>query len=308
MSADDGKDSIGLGSQVLAFGELLWDDLPTGKVLGGAPANFAYHVALLGLPVILVSAVGQDEAGEAARRQLADWGVSTAHIATTPGYPTGSVNVQLSSSGQPVYAIARRVAWDFIEPTDAMHRAVGTARAICFGTLAQRSAVSRDCLVGLFKSARPDCCRVYDINLRAPFCEASIIKSSIQRANILKLNDEELPTVAKILGINGAAKPLHEICRAYSLKMVALTRGSAGSVLVTSDRMSERPAAPIAICDTIGAGDAFTAGLVAGLLAGADLDAIHELAAALASYVCTQRGGTPPPGRPHRDWPLHHLD
>ncbi|MHB8973377.1 MAG: carbohydrate kinase family protein [Pirellulaceae bacterium] len=281
----------------IGIGEVLWDLLPTGKQLGGAPANFGYHAHALGAEARVVSAVGGDPLGREILDRLASLGLSTELVATVPS-STGTVSVRLDSKRIPEFIIHEHVAWDAIAISDAALQWVGRADAVCFGTLAQRSEVSRNTIRTLVKRARPSTLKVLDINLRQHFYSKNIIDASLRLANVLKINDEELMTVADLTEISLTGSPLdqmRELADLYQLSTVILTRGEAGSLLLRGDDSFDHPGVvPAQVVDTVGAGDAFTAAVVLGLLAGRSLEAISNAANDLAAYVCTQAGATPP--------------
>jgi len=280
---------------VLGIGEVLWDVLPDGRQLGGAPANFALHARSLGAASSLVSRVGRDPLGEEILRGLKRQGLSTALVQTDATAPTGTVTVELSGKGIPTYTIHEQVAWDRIEATAEGLAAAGQADAVCFGSLAQRREASRSAINALVAKTRPEALRVFDINLRQTFHTPAILESSMAMANVLKLNDDELSVLAKQFDLQGGVKDrIVALADRFSIKVVVLTQGSAGSLVWQGGRWSERKGPDVEIADTVGAGDSFTATLVMGLLRGMDLDEINERANAVASYVCSQHGATPP--------------
>ncbi len=282
---------------ILALGEVLWDVFPDGPRFGGAPANFACACAEMGgerVHVQLASAVGNDQLGDEARQRLFSQRVDVSLIATRPE-PTGQVLVELDAQGRASYLFIEDPAWDHLELNDELLSAARQADVIYFGTLGQRSAVSRETIRSLLKASSPTCLRVFDINLRPPHWTAAVLSSSFDFANVVKLNDEELPHVGKHLDTPTSARfALLELCSRYNLKIVALTRGSNGSmVLDSTGTFHELPAKPVKIVDTVGAGDAFTAALALGLAFGHPLDKLQQAAVDAAAFVCTQPGGTP---------------
>lgn len=272
---------------ILALGEILWDMLPGGKQLGGAPANFAFHAAQLGARAAIISAVGDDELGREITRQLSglDVPLMLDHIAIDPEHPTGTVSVALEG-GQPTYTIHENVAWDFIAATNSALELARRADCICFGTLAQRGEVSRQSIRAMLGAARADCLVVFDVNLRQHYYNRDILRKSLAFADVVKLNDDEGRTLPQM---QLDALPFTAFGR---VKLFARTLGANGSVLIARDGSGHFHAGhpPAHIADTIGAGDAFTAALAMGLLKNLPLDRINENANRLASFVCTQTG------------------
>lgn len=277
------------------MGEALWDVLSEGKKLGGAPANFAYHVSQFGLESRVVSAVGQDKLGAEILenfRQKQLYGL----IETVP-YPTGTVQVELDAEGVPCYDIKEGVAWDNIPYTQALEGLASQTRAVCFGSLAQRSIVSRQ-TIHRFLDAMPDdadTLRIFDINLRQGFYTKEILCDSFRRCNILKINDEELVTVSRMFGYPGI--DLQDKCwillAKYNLKMLILTCGVNGSYVFTPGHVSFVETPKVQVADTVGAGDSFTAAFVAATLKGLPVAEAHRLAVDTSAYVCTQQGAMP---------------
>lgn len=280
---------------VVGLGEILWDMLPEGKRLGGAPANFAYHVAQAGLDSCVVSAVGKDRAGDEILQMLESKKL-TFQISRVP-YPTGSVGVELGPRGIPCYQIREQVAWDYIPFTAELEALASRATAVCFGSLAQRHAVSRD-TINRFLEAMPEgegIYKIFDMNLRQNFYTTEILQHSLHKCNILKLNDEELLIVKRLFGYS----PLdtQETCRAlisdYGLKILILTCGTEGSHIYTSTEESFYPTPRVEVRDTVGAGDSFTAAFCAALLQGDSLSTAHRKAVGTSAYVCTCDGAMP---------------
>ncbi len=279
---------------VTAIGEVLWDMLPAGRQLGGAPANFAVHAKGLGADAALVSRVGEDELGDEIRAALRRRGLLTLPIQKDSVAPTGIVDVVIDAGGQPNYTIREDAAWDRLEATYYAREAVTNANAVCFGSLGQRSPAARSAIQALLAGARPETLRVFDVNLRPPFWTPEVIEQSLTLANALKLNDQELPVLAGLFGITGDDREqLAGLAAKFDLKLVALTRGAHGSLLLADGKWSEHPGVPVTVRDAVGAGDSFTAALVIGYLRGHDLDAINGHANRVAAYVCTQAGATP---------------
>lgn len=280
--------------KVVGIGEVLWDLLPLGKQLGGAPANFAYHAFALGADARIVSRVGRDENGRELLQRLAQLGLNTECIEVDSAAPTGTVSVRVASDGQPQFTIHENVSWDSIAGEPAARRAAAEANAVCFGTLAQRSETSRTAIRSLVSLAPPQALRVLDVNLRQNFYSRDLIEQSLSLANVLKVNDAELPLLAEMFGVAGDARAqMSALALRHSLRAVACTRGASGSLLLAGGRWSEHPGAPAKVADTVGAGDSFTAAMTLGLLGGWDLDDINERANQIASFVASRPGGTP---------------
>jgi len=278
---------------ILALGEILWDLLPTGRQLGGAPANFAYHAAQLGADARTVSAVGDDDLGREILDRLATLGLDTSFLAVDPAHPTGTVSVALEV-GQPAYTIHENVAWDFLRASPALLDLARRADCLCFGTLAQRSPATRDTIRAVLAAARPGSLRILDINFRQHYYDQDIVDRSLAAAAVLKINDHELPLLLTLLGAAPGSAPASLFERYPELRLVALTRGSTGSKLVARDgQTSDHPGFTVKVADTIGAGDAFTAALAVELLAGRPLVTVNDAANLMASYVCQHRGATP---------------
>jgi fructokinase len=282
---------------IVGLGELLWDMFPEGKQLGGAPANFAYITNLLGDCGIVASRTGKDALGEEACLQLGKLGLQTTFVQSDERHPTGTVQVQVDSHGQPSFVITEGVAWDFMAWTPEWKALAEKADAVCFGSLAQRSADSRATIHKFLAAAKPKATLVFDVNLRQHFFSGEVLKDSIRLADIIKVNHEELPRVAQLLG----APPSEEIVsaqwlrREYGLKLVCVTRGAKGSLLVSEHYLHEHPGFRTTVADTVGAGDAFTAGLIHHFLRGAPLPVMNEAANRLGAWVASQRGATPAP-------------
>lgn len=280
-------------SNVIGVGEVLWDLLPSGAQLGGAPTNFAWHAHQLGAKAQVVSRVGKDEFGDEIRRRLGKMDFPDRLVQRDPVHPTGTVTVALAN-GLPEYTIHENVAWDNIAVTPAALEAVRKTDAVCFGSLAQRSPDSRRAIQTLVASARDDSLRIFDINLRQHYFDREVIESSLELANVFKLNDAELPVVAKLFGADGSVKEQIEFfVKRFGLRVVALTRGGQGSLLYRDGSWSEQDAIVVEVKDTIGAGDAFTAALCLGLLRGLETDRINAAANEVAAFVCSHAGATP---------------
>ena len=283
-----------MNNQILSIGEVLWDLLPTGAILGGAPANFAIHAQALGAQARIVSRVGDDAPGHEILRRLQDLGMDTGFIGLDSQLPTGSVSVALAADGQPQYEIHENVAWDAIALTDPIERVAGETHAACFGTLAQRLPQSRAAIQKLVAALPSDSLRVLDINLRQSFYSRQVIETSLKLANVLKLNETELPVLAGMFDLRGSAQSqLAALADQFQLRAVAFTMGSRGSCLMLEGAWSEHGGVPVMVQDTVGAGDAFTAAFVMGLLAHWPLPAIQQHASEVAAFVCSQTGPTP---------------
>ncbi|MCH5230454.1 MAG: carbohydrate kinase [Muribaculaceae bacterium] len=280
---------------VVGMGEALWDVLPEGKKIGGAPANFAYHVSQFGLPSCAVSAVGNDPLGKEIIENLTSKGLNFS-LAEVP-YPTGTVQVEIDQAGVPQYDIKENVAWDNIPFTDNLLELAKKTSAFCFGSLAQRNIVSRQ-TINEFLDAMPkneDSLVVFDVNLRQGFYTKEILCNSMEKCNILKINDEELVTVSRMFGYPGI--DLQDKCwillGKYNLKMLILTCGINGSYVFTPGSVSFLPTPKVEVEDTVGAGDSFTAAFIASILKGLSVAEAHHKAVETSAYVCTQKGAMP---------------
>ena len=279
---------------VVGIGEALWDVLPEGKKIGGAPANFAYHVSQFGLESRVVSAVGEDKLGMEILENFREKKLNCM-IETVP-YPTGTVQVSLDAEGVPCYDIKEGVAWDNIPYTPALEGLAKQTKAICFGSLAQRSVVSRE-TINRFLDAMPDedTLKIFDINLRPGFYTKEILCNSFRKCNILKINDEELVTVSRMFGYPGI--DLQDKCwillAKYNLKMLILTCGVNGSYVFTPGEVSFVETPKVEVADTVGAGDSFTAAFVSSILMGKTVREAHLRAVKTSAFVCTQNGAMP---------------
>jgi fructokinase len=279
---------------IVGLGELLWDLLPVGAQLGGAPANFAYISSLLGDKGIPASRLGKDSLGADAIRRLAELGLSTEFIQKDADYPTGTVNVEVDRAGQPRFEIPKSVAWDFLEWTPQWQKLAQQADAVCFGSLAQRSERSRATIRRFLSVMRKSAVRVFDVNLRQNFYSTEVVAESMKLATIVKLNHEELPTIISLfeLEARGEEASARQLL-SHEVKLVCVTRGSGGSLLVSANERSEHPGFRVKVADTVGAGDAFTAALVHGYLRGTPLAQINETANRIGAWVASQSGATP---------------
>lgn len=277
------------------MGEALWDVLPEGKKIGGAPANFAYHVSQFGLTSCVVSAVGPDALGKEIQENLTSKGLN--HLIAEVPYPTGTVQVEIDQAGVPQYEIKENVAWDNIPYTAQLEALAKRTQAVCFGSLAQRNVVSRE-TINRFLDAMPqteDSLVVFDVNLRQGFYNKEILCNSMRRCNILKINDEELVTVSRMFGYPGI--DLQDKCwilmGKYNLKMLILTCGINGSYVFTPGNVSFQPTPKVEVADTVGAGDSFTAAFIASVLKGKSVAEAHSIAVRTSAFVCTKDGAMP---------------
>lgn len=280
---------------IVGMGEALWDVLPEGKKLGGAPANFAYHMSQFGYDSVVVSAVGDDKLGNEILENLA--AKQLQHKIEKVPYPTGVVQVTLDDAGVPCYEIKENVAWDNIPFTPALKELAQHTQAVCFGSLAQRSVVSRE-TINSFLDAMPrkeGQYKIFDINLRQGFYNKEILDESFNKCNILKINDEELITISRLFGFPGI--DLQDKCwillAKYNLKMLILTCGINGSYVFTPGEVSFVETPKVEVADTVGAGDSFTAAFMAAVLAGKSVAHAHKLAVDVSAYICTQNGAMP---------------
>jgi fructokinase len=281
--------------KIVGLGELLWDLLPRGKQLGGAPANFAYITNLLGDEGIAASRVGSDLLGAEALQCLRHLGLTTACIQTDSIHSTGTVKVEIDSGGQPRFEVSSLVAWDFLEWTPEWQELAEHTQAVCFGSLAQRSEPSRSTIRKFLHATGHEAVRIFDVNLRQTFYTAEILAASMNLATIVKLNHEELPRLMHMLARphqdeEGSARCLLSL---YDLELVCVTRGNGGSLLVSKDESSAHSGFRVKVADTVGAGDAFTAALVHEFLRGASLDRINETANRVGAWVASEVGATP---------------
>ena len=280
---------------VVGLGEVLWDVLPEGKKLGGAPANFAYHAGqFLGMNnTIAVSALGEDKLADETIEALREHGLND--LLPRVPYPTGTVQVQLDEQGIPTYDIKENVAWDNIPFDDDIAEIARNCRAVCFGSLAQRNVVSRETIQKFLDATPADCMKIFDINLRQQFYTQEILRESFQRCNILKINDEELVLIGRMFGYPGLdiENKCWLILGKYNLDMLVLTCGTNGSYVFTPGQMSFQATPKVEVADTVGAGDSFTGSFCAAILSGKPVAEAHKLAVEVSAYVCTQNGAMP---------------
>ena len=276
---------------VVGIGEILWDIFPEGRRLGGAPANFSFHAQSLGAQGVIVSRVGNDLPGYEILRKLKSARLDPGYISVDSNHPTGQVTVSLDGQGIPSFIIHEQAAWDYLEFTPELEALAQKADAVCYGSLGQRSSVSGETIRQFLKKTMPDCIRVLDINLRHPFIDEDHIRHLLQCSHVLKLNTEELKALSKMLSLEGAeSEILASLLRRFPLTLVALTKGELGSRLYAWEEDSIQSGFPVEVVDTVGAGDAFTAALVIGLLKRKPLSRINYTANKIASFVCAHQG------------------
>ncbi len=281
---------------IVGLGEVLWDLLPTGKQLGGAPMNFAYHASMLGNQGVVVSRIGDDELGSEIENLLLDLKLSVKGLQIDATHPTGTVDVEIDAEGQPSYDIIENVAWDHIEWTESMQQIAAQADAVIFGSLAQRSKQSRETIRTFLQATREDCLRFYDINIRQHFFSREILEDSLKLASAVKLNDIELEKVTEMLDLGAeadqtAARNLRQM---FDLDLVCVTCGERGSWLLSEGDIDMHPGIPVDVADAVGAGDAFSAALCHQFLKDTDLETMNNAANTLGSWVASQNGATPP--------------
>ena len=276
---------------IVGIGEILWDMLPSGKALGGAPANFAYHATRLGEEGWAVSAIGPDALG----REIMDIVTEKRlkNVISVTDKPTGTVRVELDDRGVPTYTIMEGVAWDHIPFTPEMEALAQRADAVCFGSLVQRMA-SRESVLRFLRATRPEALKVFDINLRQHYYSPAVLEESLKIADILKINDEEIRIVADMFGLGGDDTAVSRaLIDRYGLRLVILTKGAEGSEVITAEDTLPQPAGEAEVVDTVGAGDSFTAAFVVAYLRGDTLADAQRLASDTAAYVCSRKGAMP---------------
>jgi len=295
--------------KVVGLGEVLWDILPKRTCLGGAPANFAYITTLMGDHGIVASCTGEDSLGVEALRRLEELGLDIDHVQTDRVHPTGTVNVKVDGKGIPHYEIAHPVAWDFLQWTLSWQHLAEKADAVCFGSLAQRSEQSRATIRRFVSSASPAAAKIFDVNLRQSYYSREVLTESMMLADIVKLNDEELPTIMSLIGLpqRDELSSAQRLVDTYDLKLVCMTRGGRGSLLVQDGARSEHPGFRVNVADTVGSGDAFTAGLVHEYLHGASLDLMNEVANLVGAWVASEVGAMPTPKRGALEYSLAEI-
>ena len=279
---------------IVGLGEALWDVLPEGKKLGGAPANFAYHAGQFGLDTIAISALGEDALAEETIEALKEHQLN--YLMPRVPYPTGTVQVTLAEGGIPTYEIKEGVAWDNIPYTNEMADIAKSACAVCFGSLAQRNSVSRENIRKFLADTPADCLKICDINLRQQFYSKEVLEDSFKLCNILKINDEELVIVNRMFGYDGLdmRQTCEKMVQDYNLKMLVLTCGTNGSYVFTDDGLTSFQETPkVEVADTVGAGDSFTGSFCACIINGKPVQEAHKTAVAVSAFVCTQNGAMP---------------
>jgi fructokinase len=312
-SLDAGKRVIAMKHTVVGLGEILWDMFPAGRQMGGAPANFAYITSLLGNRGIAASRLGHDDLGREAMDRLKELGLETTFLQSDAQHPTGTVSVKVDENGQPGFEISPAVAWDFLEWTPQWEELAAQADAVCFGSLAQRSPQSQTTIHNFLQATRPQCLRVFDVNLRQNFYSAGTLSESMKLASIVKLNHEELPKIMKLLAVDEKRKSGSEESSArhlidrYQLQLVCVTRGNQGSLLVSAKVCDAHPGFRVKVADTVGAGDAFTAALVREYLRGVSLAETNETANHVGAWVASENGATPTPGPGGIERMLAHI-
>jgi len=281
---------------VVGIGELLWDLLPGGKQLGGAPSNFAYISSVLGNRALVASRVGDDPLGVEAVKRLESLGLETGSVQIDKAHRTGTVDVTIDDSGHPDFRVAANVAWDFLEWNDGLRNLATEADIVCFGSLAQRQEPSRSTIHQFVRATRERCLRIFDVNLRQSYYDAIILKTGLALATVVKVNDEELPVLLATCGLptsNDETSDAELLLEHFGMELVCVTRGQKGSLLLGKEKRSEHPGFRVHVADTVGAGDAFTATFAHFYHAGQSLDIINEAANRMASWVASQKGATP---------------
>src|SRR5579863_1457457 len=285
--------------RVVGLGEVLWDLLPRGACLGGAPANFAYITTLMGDQGIVASCIGEDSRGIDALRRMEELGLDIDHVQTDREHPTGTVNVELDAGGQARFEIAQPVAWDFLRWSLDWERLAQSADAVCFGSLAQRSETSR-CTIRKFLAATlAGTVKIFDVNLRQSYYSLEILAESMKLANIVKFNEEELPKIMQLYEFphKDERSSAQRLMREFDLEIICVTRGGKGSLLLRGDEANEHRGFKVQVADTVGSGDAFTAGLVHEYLHGASLNLMNEVANLVGAWVASEVGAMPAPKR-----------
>ncbi len=278
---------------IVGLGEALWDCLPDGSKLGGAPANFAYHASQFGNDAYAISAIGNDALGDQTLKEFDEKHLK--YVMPRVDYPTGTVQVELDEEGIPTYDIKQNVAWDNIPFTPEIENVAKHCGCVCFGSLAQRNKISRDTIHRFLDTTPMSCLKIFDINLRQNFYTKEIIQESLKACDILKINDEELVTIGRLFGYPGLdiENKCYLILGKYNLKMLVLTCGTNGSYVFAPGVKSYQPTPKVEVDDTVGAGDSFTGSFASAILAGMPIKDAHELAVEVSAFVCTQPGAMP---------------
>ncbi len=281
--------------RVVGLGEALWDLLPAGKQLGGAPLNFAYISSLLGARAVIATRIGTDRLGDELERDLSARGIETGYIQRDTTLPTGTSKVRISTDGHPRYEIGEKVAWDALASTADWRELAGQADVVCFGTLAQRSEQSRITIAAFLEATRTDCVRIFDANLRPPFYSSGMVLDSIRWARIVKLNQEELTKVCTMAGLPvcASAQDVRGLAAHLGVELICVTRGQRGSLLATPRQAVEHPGFPVRVVDTVGAGDAFAAAVACCWTLNMGLEKISVVANRWAAWVASQHGAMP---------------
>lgn len=285
---------------VVGVGELLWDVLPGGRQLGGAPSNFAYISSLFGNRAAVVSRVGDDDLGREAVARVSSLGLDASHIEVDERRPTGTVNVTVDDDGVPEFQIVENVGWDYIEWNADLRQLTTQADVVCFGSLAQRLETSRATIQQFLRATRASCLRIFDVNLRQSYYDARILKTGFALASVAKLNDEELPLVLGACGLPASGEETADaelLIEQFGMELICVTRGRRGSLLMKKDgSYSEHPGFRVQVADTVGAGDAFTAALAHHYRLGHSLETINVAANRMGAWVASQKGATPAAG------------
>ena len=278
---------------IVGLGEALWDCLPDGSKLGGAPANFAYHASQFGNDAYAISAIGNDALGDQTLKEFDEKHLK--YVMPRVDYPTGTVQVELDEEGIPTYDIKQNVAWDNIPFTPEIENVAKHCGCVCFGSLAQRNKISRDTIHRFLDTTPMSCLKIFDINLRQNFYTKEIIQESLKACDILKINDEELVTIGRLFGYPGLdiENKCYLILGKYNLKMLVLTCGTNGSYVFAPGVKSYQPTPKVEVDDTVGAGDSFTGSFASAILAGMPIKEAHKLAVEVSAFVCTQPGAMP---------------
>ena len=278
---------------IVGLGEALWDCLPDGSKLGGAPANFAYHASQFGNDAYAISAIGNDALGDQTLKEFDEKHLK--YVMPRVDYPTGTVQVELDEEGIPTYDIKQNVAWDNIPFTPEIENVAKHCGCVCFGSLAQRNKISRDTIHRFLDTTPMSCLKIFDINLRQNFYTKEIIQESLKACDILKINDEELVTIGRLFGYPGLdiENKCYLILGKYNLKMLVLTCGTNGSYVFAPGVKSFQPTPKVEVDDTVGAGDSFTGSFASAILAGMPIKEAHKLAVEVSAFVCTQPGAMP---------------